>query len=115
MKKILLVLLTFVLLMSCNQPPKANESDAYLKDAWSFVEAGECDSAQTAYTQYLQAGRDSVPDLEEAIDECRFNSMIRELDKAAAEQEPGRLSRINISEEQLHQLFLEDEKKDSTK
>ena len=115
MKKILLVLLTFVWLTGCTQLPKENEADACLKDAWSFVKAGECDSAQTAYTHYLQAGLDSVPDLEEAIDECRFNSMMRELDKAAAKQESGRLSRINISEEQLHQLFLEDEKKDSTK
>lgn len=115
MKKILLSLLIFVLLTSCNQPPKTNEADAYLKDAWSFVEAGECDSAQTAYTRYLQAGHDSVPDLEEAIDACRFESKMKKLDEAAAKQEPRRLSRINISEEQLHQLFLEDEKKDSTK
>lgn len=115
MKKILLVLLTFVLLMSCNQPPRANEADACLKDAWSFVEAGECDSAQTAYTHYLQAGRDSLPELEEAIDECRFETMMRELDKAAAEQEHRRLSRINISEEQLHQLFLKDEEKDNNR
>lgn len=115
MKEIIFILLAFVLLTGCNQAPKESEADAYLKDTWSFVEAGKCDSAQNAYSQYLEAGRDSVPDLEEAIDECRFNSMMRELDKAAAEQEPGRLSRINISEEQLHQLFLEDEKKDSTK
>lgn len=115
MKKTMLVLLTVVLLTGCNQAPKESEADAYLKDAWSFVEAGKCDSAQNAYSQYLQAGRDSLPELEEAIDACRFETMMRELDKAAAKQEPRKPSRINISDEQIHQLFLEDEKKDSTK
>ncbi len=113
MRKILLVLLAVGLLTGCNQSAKEKEADAYayLEKAWSFVEAGECDSAQIAYSKYLQIGHDSLPNLEDAIDECRFNSKMLDLEKAAAEQKPGSFTRINITPEQLHQLFVEDDEK----
>lgn len=109
MKKNLFFLLTFVLLASCNQSPKGKATADYSTEAWSFVEAGECDSAQNAYSMYLQSGHDSLPDLEEAIRKCRFNSMIMELETEAAKQDPSSLDRIDISPEQIHLLFMEDD------
>ena len=109
MKKNLFFLLTFVLLAGCHQSPKGNAIDDYRQEAWSFIEAGECDSAQNAYSMYLQAGGDSLLDLEDAIRKCRFDSMIMELEKEAAKQDPNSISRIDIPSEQIHQLFIEDD------
>ena len=85
MKKILLACVLMMALVSC-QDSQENKTEAYLKEAWTQLEAGDCDAAQKAYDDYIKATNQQQPELKEAIDECQLDKMIKELEILGSQQ-----------------------------